>query len=191
MLELVLSPLFVDVSATGDITTRNQQLAQLITGEDKTMHLEQRAITVRLLDSSGSPLQGFSSGSNTYVVGSAGDRYTIQIRNNTGSRFEAVTTVDGLDVINGRTGSLSNRGYIVNGVRTQVTDPGAGTFPQSGVIDVSGHSIAFFMNCTDCIGGAGTARITGFEAAAIPEPGALALLGIGLFGLVHTRRQRT
>lgn len=48
-LELVLSPLFVDISATGDITTRNQQLAQLITGEDKTMHLEQRVITVRLL----------------------------------------------------------------------------------------------------------------------------------------------
>lgn len=48
-LELVLSPLFVDVSATGDITTRNQQLAQLITGEDKTMHLEQRVITVRML----------------------------------------------------------------------------------------------------------------------------------------------
>lgn len=48
-LELVLSPLFVDVSANGDITTRNQQLAQLITGEDKTMHLDQRVITVRLL----------------------------------------------------------------------------------------------------------------------------------------------
>ena len=48
-LELVLSPLFVDVSANGDITTRNQQLAQLITGEDKTAHLEQRVITVRLL----------------------------------------------------------------------------------------------------------------------------------------------
>lgn len=48
-LELVLSPLFVDVSATGDITTRNQQLAQLITGEDKTMHLEQKVVTVRLL----------------------------------------------------------------------------------------------------------------------------------------------
>jgi ketosteroid isomerase-like protein len=48
-LELVLSPLFVDVSASGDITTRNQQLAQLITGEDKTLHLEQRVITVRML----------------------------------------------------------------------------------------------------------------------------------------------
>jgi ketosteroid isomerase-like protein len=48
-LELVLSPLFVDVSATGDITTRNQQLATVITGEDKTMHLDQRVITVRML----------------------------------------------------------------------------------------------------------------------------------------------
>ena len=48
-LELVLSPLFVDVSASGDITTRNQQLAQLITGEDKTLHLDQKVITVRML----------------------------------------------------------------------------------------------------------------------------------------------
>lgn len=48
-LELVLSPLFMGVSAGGDITTRNQQLAQLITGEDKTLHIEQRVITVRML----------------------------------------------------------------------------------------------------------------------------------------------
>jgi ketosteroid isomerase-like protein len=48
-LELVLSPLFVDVSATGDITTRNQQLAQVVIGEDKTLHVSQRVITVRML----------------------------------------------------------------------------------------------------------------------------------------------
>jgi len=48
-LELVLSPLFVDVSASGDITTRNQQVAFVITGEDKTIHLDQRVITVRML----------------------------------------------------------------------------------------------------------------------------------------------
>ena len=48
-LELVLSPLFVDVSATGDITTRNQQVAQVVAGDDKTIHLEQRVITVRML----------------------------------------------------------------------------------------------------------------------------------------------
>jgi ketosteroid isomerase-like protein len=48
-LELVLSPLFVDVSGTGDITTRNQQVAMVITGEDKTIRLDQKVITVRML----------------------------------------------------------------------------------------------------------------------------------------------
>jgi ketosteroid isomerase-like protein len=48
-LELVLSPLFVDVAASGDITTRNQQLVQVMTGEDKTLYLAQKVITVRML----------------------------------------------------------------------------------------------------------------------------------------------
>jgi ketosteroid isomerase-like protein len=48
-LELVLSPTFMDISATGDIATRNQQLALLITGDDKTLHLDQKVITVRML----------------------------------------------------------------------------------------------------------------------------------------------
>jgi hypothetical protein len=81
---------------------------------DGSAHASRNVITVRLLDSSGRPLEGFTSGGNTYVVGNAGDRYTIQIRNSSNVRFEAVTTVDGLDVINGRTGSFSSRGYIVN-----------------------------------------------------------------------------
>ncbi len=81
---------------------------------DGSARASRSVITVRLLDSGGRPLEGFSSGGNTYIVGNAGDRYTIQIRNNTNVRFEAVTTVDGLNVINGRTGSFSSRGYIVN-----------------------------------------------------------------------------
>ena len=48
-LELVLSPLFVDVAASGDITTRNQQLVQVMTGEDKALSLAQKVITVRML----------------------------------------------------------------------------------------------------------------------------------------------
>lgn len=48
-LELVLSPLFIDVSGSGDISTRNQQLTYLITTDDKTLHLEQKVITVRML----------------------------------------------------------------------------------------------------------------------------------------------
>jgi ketosteroid isomerase-like protein len=48
-LELILSPLFVGISATGDVSTRNQQVADLISGDDKTLHLEQHVITVRTL----------------------------------------------------------------------------------------------------------------------------------------------
>jgi ketosteroid isomerase-like protein len=48
-LELVLSPLLVDVSASGDITTRNQQLMLVMNNDDKTLNLQQKVITVRLL----------------------------------------------------------------------------------------------------------------------------------------------
>jgi hypothetical protein len=48
-LELVLSPLFVNVSASGDVTTRNQQVAGLINQEDKTATTDARVVTVRML----------------------------------------------------------------------------------------------------------------------------------------------
>lgn len=48
-LELVLSPLFVNVSATGDITTRNQQVVALINQQDKTATTDAHVITVRML----------------------------------------------------------------------------------------------------------------------------------------------
>lgn len=48
-LELVLSPLFMDVSASGDVTTRNQQVALLLSNDDKTLYLTQKVVTVRML----------------------------------------------------------------------------------------------------------------------------------------------
>jgi hypothetical protein len=48
-LELVLSPLFVNVSASGDITTRNQQVVALINQQDKTATTDAHVITVRML----------------------------------------------------------------------------------------------------------------------------------------------
>jgi len=48
-LELVLSPLFVNVSATGEVTTRNQQVASLISQADKTAATDMRVVTVRML----------------------------------------------------------------------------------------------------------------------------------------------
>ena len=72
------------------------------------------AITVRVVDDRGAPLPTFSAGGRSYVMGNDGARYSIRIENQTGARFEAVTTVDGLDVIDGQPGSFEKRGYLVN-----------------------------------------------------------------------------
>src|SRR5215467_7697397 len=71
------------------------------------------AITVSIRDGSGEALDAVRVGDRTYVMGQAGDRYAIVLTNHTRHRFEAVATVDGLDVINGRQGTLSNRGYVL------------------------------------------------------------------------------
>ena len=46
-LEFLLSPVFVNISSTGDVTTRNQQIASLFDKGDEPISLEQRVISVR------------------------------------------------------------------------------------------------------------------------------------------------
>jgi hypothetical protein len=72
------------------------------------------AITVSLRGAEGEPLEAVSAGSRVYVVGQEGRRYSIVIENHTPARFETVATVDGLDVVSGRTGSFENRGYVLS-----------------------------------------------------------------------------
>jgi len=74
----------------------------------------QGAVSVRLLDGNGVPLPSAYFGGQDYVAGNDGQRYVIQIENHTGNRFEAVATVDGLDVIDGKDGSISKRGYLID-----------------------------------------------------------------------------
>jgi hypothetical protein len=74
----------------------------------------QGAISVRLLDENGTPLPSANFGGQDYVAGADGQRYVIQIENHTNNRFEAVATVDGLDVVDGKEGSMSKRGYLIN-----------------------------------------------------------------------------
>jgi hypothetical protein len=71
------------------------------------------AITIRVVDDHGAPLPTFSAGGRSYVMGNDGARYSIRIENQTGARFEAVATVDGLDVIDGQPGSFEKRGYLL------------------------------------------------------------------------------
>jgi hypothetical protein len=48
-LDLVLSPLLVNVAENGDITTHNQQVVQAITNDDKLYFLSQKVVAVRML----------------------------------------------------------------------------------------------------------------------------------------------
>jgi hypothetical protein len=79
-------------------------------------------VTVRLTDGSGSSLPTFAGAGRTLVQGERGQRYLIEIANQTGSRFEAVVTVDGLDVIDGRPGAIAKRGYLVQPFATVQID---------------------------------------------------------------------
>jgi hypothetical protein len=82
-------------------------------------------------------------------------------------------------------------GVIVDGSRTTLSDLG-GAIGQSGNYAVSAaSSFGWYMNCTDCIGGAATAVITNFNVASVPEPGSLALVLTGALGLgVASLRRR-
>lgn len=78
--------------------------------------------SVRLADASGNTLDGAQADGRNFVVGRDGERYTIQVRNNTGNRVEVVATVDGLDVVDGRPGALTKRGYILSPFATLEID---------------------------------------------------------------------
>ncbi len=79
-------------------------------------------VTVRLIDDNGTPLPTMFSGNRNFVMGENGQAYSIELQNRTGNRFEAVVTVDGLDVIDGRTGSVSKRGYLLQPFATVTID---------------------------------------------------------------------
>ena len=48
-LELVLAPQFIGISATGDVATRNQQIAHLLVKGDEPDSLEQKVVSVRFV----------------------------------------------------------------------------------------------------------------------------------------------
>jgi hypothetical protein len=68
---------------------------------------------IELVDAAMQALPTFDQGGRRYVLGQMGQRYQVRVVNPTGSRIEAVVSVDGLDAVDGRPASPSKRGYIV------------------------------------------------------------------------------
>jgi hypothetical protein len=93
-------------------------------------------VEIGLRDQDGRFLTGFTAGGNNYVTGMSGDRYTIFVRNHSPGRIEAVLSVDGLDVIDGKDASFGKRGYLldpfgdleIEGWRTSTTEVAAFRF---------------------------------------------------------------
>ena len=91
---------------------------QALQGGDSFVCVYGDGIRISIVDESGSPLPGWVAGDAMYVIGQHGARYSIILTNTTSARFEAVVTVDGLDVMNGQTGSYANRGYLLGSYGT-------------------------------------------------------------------------
>jgi hypothetical protein len=68
---------------------------------------------VELVDESGVPLPTFDHRGRTYVLGAAGGRYLMRVRNTSARRVEVVASVDGRDVVDGRPAAFEKRGYLV------------------------------------------------------------------------------
>lgn len=96
---------------------------------------------VQIMRESGETMPTYAKGDRYYVQGNANERYIIRIVNPTGNRVEAVVSVDGLDVVDGESGDLRKRGYVVppygetriEGFRTSTED--VATFRFSAVDD--------------------------------------------------------
>jgi len=69
--------------------------------------------SLELIDEGGNTLPTFWQNGRTYVLGEQGARYSLRVRNQSGARVEFVTSVDGRDVLDGRSASVAKRGYIV------------------------------------------------------------------------------
>lgn len=68
---------------------------------------------VELVDEAGVPLPTFDHRGRTYVLGAAGARYLVRVRNTSPRRVEVVASVDGRDVVDGRPAAFEKRGYLV------------------------------------------------------------------------------
>lgn len=82
---------------------RNIQEAMLANGR----------IGMSILDNYGRKWPITENPQGLYLKGQDGERYQIFFQNYSQNTYEIVTTVDGLDVLNGSPGSLNNRGYVL------------------------------------------------------------------------------
>ena len=61
------------------------------------------------------PIRKFPHNGKLFVEAHPGKEYSIRIKNNTWQRILAITSVDGLDALNGKPATENGNGYVING----------------------------------------------------------------------------
>jgi len=69
---------------------------------------------LEVVDEAGRLLPTFAHEGRTYVLGTLGQRYLLRVRNDGARRVQAVVSVDGRDVVDGRPATWRSRGYLVD-----------------------------------------------------------------------------
>jgi hypothetical protein len=79
-------------------------------------------------------------------------------------------------------------GMLVDGVRVELVANGGDVLQSGSTLVHAGTSFGWYINCSDCTGGAATATIS--NVAAVPEPATYALFALGLVAIagLSTRR---
>lgn len=68
------------------------------------------------------PLRKFPHNDKLFVEAHKGAEYSIRIKNNSYGRILAVSSVDGLDVLNGKAAKEDGNGYVINGYNSLTID---------------------------------------------------------------------
>jgi hypothetical protein len=86
----------------------------LLAGITSIANAGQLATLSVINQTTGERLQIWRHHGNNYIAANPGDRYAVEIRNKTGARIMSVMSVDGINVLNGATASVSQSGYVLN-----------------------------------------------------------------------------
>jgi hypothetical protein len=122
----------------------------------------QGGIALSVLGDDGQPLEALSLGGRVHVVGEVGRRYTVVLRNRTPRRYEALLSVDGLDVVDGKTASFDKRGYVI---------------PPYGTLAIDG-----FRRSNDVVAAFRFGSVAGSYAARTGSDRNVGVIGLALFG---------
>ena len=92
------------VSASGCVTA----------GESRGTWVSGGVAAIEVIDrSSDSTLEVYPSRNDWFVIGTPGNEYRLRIRNLTGARILAVTSVDGVNIVSGDSASPAQSGYVL------------------------------------------------------------------------------